>query len=228
MPKKSAAPARVVEETKESPITEHEDVSNSDKKRKRKRKHILTEEPEEVAAAKPQPVVKSAPKSGGDTDEKKVAAQSKKSKSGKSSPASAASASSASSASSSAAEPNADLQAEIAEHKAQLDALKESDPEFYAHLLETDKDLLDFGGGEADDVDENGEDDDDEEELEAALDAAEEEDDAEPVAADKAVLQIGMFIFVSLMVVTFFLLVVGVAAQKVESGRVDKRVTAQN
>ena len=48
---------------------------------------------------------------------------------------------------------------EADEHKAQLEALKEQDPEFYNYLLQTDKELLEFGEGSEED---------DEEELEAS------------------------------------------------------------
>ena len=45
------------------------------------------------------------------------------------------------------------------EHKGQLAALQETDPEFYRYLLDTDKDLLDFQTGESES---------DEEELEVS------------------------------------------------------------
>ena len=40
---------------------------------------------------------------------------------------------------------HADQQAEEKQHKADLEALKLHDPEFYEYLQQTDKDLLDFG-----------------------------------------------------------------------------------
>jgi hypothetical protein len=64
---------------------------------------------------------------------------------------------------------------EIAEHKAQLEALKASDPEFYEHLLKSDKALLDFGGDQDDDEDLET-DEAEWNEAEAELDAAEDED----------------------------------------------------
>ncbi|KAI9338457.1 Noc2p family-domain-containing protein [Obelidium mucronatum] len=61
--------------------------------------------------------------------------------------------------------PKTRLRSEIAEHKAQLEALKDKDPVFYNFLLENDGDLLGFGN-EDDDEDE----DEDEEEEEAVAD----------------------------------------------------------
>jgi len=65
---------------------------------------------------------------------------------------------------------NARFKDEIAAHKAQLEKLKEADPEFYEYLAATDKELLDFGAG-----DESEEEEDDVEE--------EEEEEEKPIAA---------------------------------------------
>ena len=51
---------------------------------------------------------------------------------------------------------------ESEEHKSQLAALKENDPEFYTYLLETDKDLLNFQTGDSES--------DEEEHIEASFD----------------------------------------------------------
>ena len=63
------------------------------------------------------------------------------------------------------------LDQEISEHKQQLRELQKTDPEFYQHLVESEKDLLNFGADD-DMVDEDGNSDDD-----AELDEAEDEDD---------------------------------------------------
>ena len=62
---------------------------------------------------------------------------------------------------------NRRYKSEIAAHKAQLEKLKQSDPEFYEYLAATDKELLQFGG----------EDDDDEEEEEEEIEEEEEEEE---------------------------------------------------
>ncbi len=49
------------------------------------------------------------------------------------------------------------LQSEISQHKAQLEALKAQDPEFYAYLAATDKELLEFGQGSEDEEEEEEE-----------------------------------------------------------------------
>ncbi|KAF5836696.1 hypothetical protein DUNSADRAFT_5570 [Dunaliella salina] len=54
---------------------------------------------------------------------------------------------------------NKRLKGEVARHKAQLEALREKDPEFYAYLQQTDANLLGFG---EDVEDEEGEEDDEE------------------------------------------------------------------
>ena len=73
---------------------------------------------------------------------------------------------------------NARFKDEIAAHKAQLEKLKEADPEFYEYLAATDKELLDFGAG-----DESEQEDEDEEDEEEEEDAEEEEEDEQPAAA---------------------------------------------
>ena len=45
---------------------------------------------------------------------------------------------------------NEELKAEMSQHQAQLAALKERDPEFYAYLQQTDQALLDFEGDDDD------------------------------------------------------------------------------
>eukprot|EP00951_Prasinocladus_malaysianus_P020253 scaffold165588_cov32-Prasinocladus_malaysianus.AAC.1 len=45
---------------------------------------------------------------------------------------------------------NTKLASEVSRHKRELDALKERDPEFYAYLQATDKELLDFEGSDDD------------------------------------------------------------------------------
>lgn len=50
---------------------------------------------------------------------------------------------------------SADLEVEAKRHKADLEVLKEQDPEFYQYLQQTDKELLDFG--HSDDEPEDGE-----------------------------------------------------------------------
>ncbi|KAJ9520966.1 hypothetical protein QJQ45_022715 [Haematococcus lacustris] len=64
---------------------------------------------------------------------------------------------------------NRQLRGAVGRHRAQLAALKEKDPEFWAYLQQTDADLLGFGAEEGDDDDEEDdedEDDDDDEEKE--------------------------------------------------------------
>ena len=55
---------------------------------------------------------------------------------------------------------NKRLKSEISTHKAQLEALRARDPEFYAYLQQTDAGLLDF---QDDEDDEEGDDDDEDE-----------------------------------------------------------------
>lgn len=66
---------------------------------------------------------------------------------------------------------NVKLRGAVARHKAQLEALRERDPEFHAYLQQSDAELLGFGAGEEDE-DEDEEDEDEEEE------SSEEEEDA--------------------------------------------------
>jgi nucleolar complex protein 2 len=75
---------------------------------------------------------------------------------------------------------NARFKDEIAAHKAQLEKLKEADPEFYEYLAATDKELLDFGAG--DDSEQEREEDDDEEKSE---EEDEDEEEEKPAAAAK-------------------------------------------
>jgi nucleolar complex protein 2 len=87
---------------------------------------------------------------------------------------------------------NRRLKDEIAAHRAQLEALKQADPEFYEYLQSTDKELLAFGQGEPGSEDEEEE----EEELESSAEEQEEEEDAgdreteapaaEPVPSEKS------------------------------------------
>lgn len=49
---------------------------------------------------------------------------------------------------------NKRLKGEVSRHKAQLEALKQKDPEFYEYLRSTDAELLGFGEGEEEDEDE--------------------------------------------------------------------------
>ncbi|KAG2453202.1 hypothetical protein HYH02_002526 [Chlamydomonas schloesseri] len=61
---------------------------------------------------------------------------------------------------------NKRLRGEISKHRAQLEALREKDPEFYKYLQEADAELLGFGDGEEDDEDDEEESDDEEDEDE--------------------------------------------------------------
>eukprot|EP00873_Tetraselmis_striata_P023861 jgi/Tetstr1/444125/TSEL_032023.t1 len=88
---------------------------------------------------------------------------------------------------------NAKLSSAISKHKQDLDALRERDPEFYAYLQATDKDLLAFGGSDDESGEEEEEEESDAEEKEAEEEQAgaesDEEEDAEPAGkrrADKA------------------------------------------
>jgi hypothetical protein len=47
------------------------------------------------------------------------------------------------------------LEPTIRQHRAELEALAQRDPEFYAYLKETDEDLLAFGAGEAESSDDD-------------------------------------------------------------------------
>ena len=49
---------------------------------------------------------------------------------------------------------NRQFRSDIAQHKAEIDALAKQDPEFFAYLQQTDKELLQFGKGEEEDGDE--------------------------------------------------------------------------
>lgn len=50
---------------------------------------------------------------------------------------------------------NKEMRSELARHKAQLEVLKQSDPEFYEYLKTTDSELLNFGAREEDESDED-------------------------------------------------------------------------
>lgn len=69
------------------------------------------------------------------------------------------------------------------DHKAQLEALKESDPDFYKFMLENDKELLNFN------VSEDEDDGDDDKELEADQKHASMETDADADDDDEEMLQ---------------------------------------
>ncbi|MEW5298161.1 MAG: hypothetical protein WDW36_001313 [Sanguina aurantia] len=71
---------------------------------------------------------------------------------------------------------NKRLRGEVSKHKAQLEALKAKDPEFYAYLQQTDEKLLGFGAGEDDSEDDDGEGD------EGEMDGEEEEEDGKTAA----------------------------------------------
>jgi nucleolar complex protein 2 len=83
---------------------------------------------------------------------------------------------------------NARFKDEITAHKAQLEKLKEADPEFYQYLAATDSELLAFGAGESDSEGEE------EEEEEEEVEAEEEEEAVEPEkpAAEAATADKGM------------------------------------
>ena len=49
---------------------------------------------------------------------------------------------------------NRQFRSDIAQHKAEIDALAKQDPDFFAYLQQTDKELLQFGRGEEEDEDE--------------------------------------------------------------------------
>ena len=49
---------------------------------------------------------------------------------------------------------NRQFRSDMAQHKAEIDALAKQDPEFFAYLQQTDKELLQFGKGEEEDKDE--------------------------------------------------------------------------
>ncbi|GLI62328.1 hypothetical protein VaNZ11_004935, partial [Volvox africanus] len=82
---------------------------------------------------------------------------------------------------------NRRLRGEIAKHKAQLEALREKDPEFYEYLKEADAELLGFGVGEDDDddegVDDEEDDDEDDEEEEGGRKKTSKQQVKDPAAA---------------------------------------------
>lgn len=86
------------------------------------------------------------------------------------------------------------LKSAAARHKAQLEALKEKDPEFYEYLQETDAELLGFeapeddeGGEDEEEEDSEGEGDEEDCEEDDDLVAGEEEEEGEEQGADRAV-----------------------------------------
>jgi hypothetical protein len=86
---------------------------------------------------------------------------------------------------------NVKLRGSVARHRAQLEALRERDPEFFAYLQQSDAELLGFGAGEEDDSgDEEGDEEEEEEEEEEDDDEGgsseeEEEAPARPVVGKK-------------------------------------------
>ena len=62
---------------------------------------------------------------------------------------------------------NKQYKTEIASHQAQLEALKQQDPEFYEYLQQTDQELLNFG---QDDDEEEGDEEEEEEIANASAD----------------------------------------------------------
>lgn len=70
---------------------------------------------------------------------------------------------------------NARFKDEIAAHKAQLEKLKEADPEFYEYLAATDKNLLSFGTGEESEEEEEESEEEEEEGKNEGEEAAEKE-----------------------------------------------------
>jgi nucleolar complex protein 2 len=62
---------------------------------------------------------------------------------------------------------NQKLRGSVARHKAQLEALAQRDPEFYAYLQQSDAELLGFGEGEGSEEEEEDDDDDDDDEEES-------------------------------------------------------------
>ena len=77
---------------------------------------------------------------------------------------------------------NSRFKDEISAHKAQLEKLKEADPEFYEYLAATDKQLLAFGGGDDSEEEDEEESDEEEEEKEGAEEG---KSDGEEVEEDK-------------------------------------------
>ena len=60
---------------------------------------------------------------------------------------------------------NKQYRSELASHQAQLEALKQQDPEFYAYLQQTDQELLNFGQDDDEEEEEPNTDNDSQDEV---------------------------------------------------------------
>lgn len=65
---------------------------------------------------------------------------------------------------------NKQYRTEIASHQAQLEALKQQDPEFYQYLQQTDQELLNFGQDDDEDEDDDEEEQEEEGDVESVSD----------------------------------------------------------
>lgn len=70
---------------------------------------------------------------------------------------------------------NKQYRTEIASHQAQLEALKQQDPEFYQYLQQTDQELLNFGQDDDEDEDDDEEEQEEEGDVESVSDQEQEE-----------------------------------------------------